>query len=201
MKWGWREGVEHDANPNILRACWTFLIYIFLHQLRKQFLEYTLSNPGEICRHLALVLAIQSHPWDSDILLLHAKTSRETIAISLNLLRKCVSEKFSIINFLNKEKTLLQFWFHWQCCQKPQPLVNIKKDEKKGGKKRKVHAHPLLNADNPMSRCNSSIASEMLTNSHNPPPPPHPGAPPTLLVPLLNTFLLSPSTWPYRGVS
>jgi hypothetical protein len=32
------------------------------------------------------------------ILLLYAKTSREIIAIGINLLRSCVSEKFSIID-------------------------------------------------------------------------------------------------------
>jgi hypothetical protein len=36
MKWRWGEGVERDANPVHLRECWTFLIRIFLHQLRKQ---------------------------------------------------------------------------------------------------------------------------------------------------------------------
>jgi hypothetical protein len=47
-----------------------------------------LPNPGEICRHLAGAL---------QVLLLHVKTSRETFAIGINLLRKRVLEKFSII--------------------------------------------------------------------------------------------------------
>ncbi len=53
MKWRWREEVEQSASPNILRECWTFLIRIFLHQMRKQCLEFGLPNPGEICKHLA----------------------------------------------------------------------------------------------------------------------------------------------------
>jgi len=36
MKWKWRAEVEHNAKPQYLRLCWTFLFYTFLHQLRKQ---------------------------------------------------------------------------------------------------------------------------------------------------------------------
>jgi hypothetical protein len=39
----------------------------------------------------------QSHPWDPYVLLLHAKTSKGTFEIGINLFRKRVSEKFSII--------------------------------------------------------------------------------------------------------
>ncbi len=37
----------------ILRECWKFLIYIFLHQKRKKCLEFALPKPGEIWKHLA----------------------------------------------------------------------------------------------------------------------------------------------------
>ncbi len=52
MKWWWTEGWNEMQTP-IIRECWTFLIYIFLHQERKQCLEFALPKPGEICKHLA----------------------------------------------------------------------------------------------------------------------------------------------------
>jgi hypothetical protein len=51
----------------------------------------------------------QLHPWDLNVLLLHAKTSRGTFAIGINLLRKRVSEKFSIIYPFEKGETLAIF--------------------------------------------------------------------------------------------
>ncbi len=38
-----------------------FLIYIFLHQMRKQCLEFALPNPGEIFRHMAGAYNSNSH--------------------------------------------------------------------------------------------------------------------------------------------
>jgi len=38
-----------------------FLIYIFLHQQRKQCLEFELPKPGEICKHLAGAYNSNSH--------------------------------------------------------------------------------------------------------------------------------------------
>ncbi len=45
MKWRWREGVERSVNPNILRECWTFLVRIFLHQMRMQLSRICASKP------------------------------------------------------------------------------------------------------------------------------------------------------------
>ena len=60
MKWWWREGWNEVQTP-VLRECWTFLIYIFLHQKRKQCLEFALPKPGEICKHLACAYNSNSH--------------------------------------------------------------------------------------------------------------------------------------------
>jgi hypothetical protein len=38
-----------------------FLIHTFLHQMRKQCLEFALPNPGEICKHLAGAYNSNSH--------------------------------------------------------------------------------------------------------------------------------------------
>jgi hypothetical protein len=53
--------------------------------MRKQRLEFALPNPGEICKHLA-----GAYNSNSD--------TREIIAIGVNLLRRFVSEKLSIID-------------------------------------------------------------------------------------------------------
>jgi hypothetical protein len=43
--WHEDEGrVERDANPSVLRICWTFLIHIFLHLLRKQLSSSTFQS-------------------------------------------------------------------------------------------------------------------------------------------------------------
>jgi hypothetical protein len=50
-----------------------FLIYIFLHQKRKQCLEFALPKPGEICKHLAVFTVQTVMPVGSTILLLPAE--------------------------------------------------------------------------------------------------------------------------------
>ncbi len=55
------EGSGMRCKPQYLRECWTFLIHIFLHQMRKQCLEFALPNPGEICKHLAGAYNSNSH--------------------------------------------------------------------------------------------------------------------------------------------
>ncbi len=54
-------GTGTKCKPQYLRECWTFLIHIFLHQMRKQCLEFALPNPGEICKHLAGAYNSNSH--------------------------------------------------------------------------------------------------------------------------------------------
>ncbi len=44
--------MERSANPNIERMLNVFDL-LFLHQKRKQCLEFALPKPGEICKHLA----------------------------------------------------------------------------------------------------------------------------------------------------
>jgi hypothetical protein len=53
-------GVERSANPNIERML-NVLIYFFLHQKRKQCLEFALPRPGDICKHLAGAHNSNSH--------------------------------------------------------------------------------------------------------------------------------------------
>jgi hypothetical protein len=53
-----------------------FLNYIFLHQQRKQCLEFALPRPGEICKHLAGAYNSNSHSVGYTILLLSAETKQ-----------------------------------------------------------------------------------------------------------------------------
>jgi hypothetical protein len=76
MKWWWRERWNEVQTP-ILRECWTFLIYIFLHQKRKQCLEFALPKPGEICKHLAGAYNQTAMPVGFTFLLLYAENKQK----------------------------------------------------------------------------------------------------------------------------
>ncbi len=60
MKWRCNGGVERKAKM-LLRECWTFLTYIFLHQQWKQCLEFALAKLREICKYLAGACNSNSH--------------------------------------------------------------------------------------------------------------------------------------------
>jgi hypothetical protein len=97
MKWGWYGGVERKANPNVERML-NVLIYIFLHQQRKQCLEFALPKLREKFEYVWLVLAIQTvMPVGYTILLLSAKQSRENQCRGASRFKKNVSEKLNVI--------------------------------------------------------------------------------------------------------
>jgi hypothetical protein len=54
--------MERSAGPIIERML-NVLIHIFLHQMRKQCLEFALPNPGEICTFGRCLQFKQSYPW------------------------------------------------------------------------------------------------------------------------------------------
>jgi hypothetical protein len=139
MKWGWREGVERSANPNILRECWTFLIRIFLHQMRKQCLEFALPNPGEICKHFAG--AYNSYSQTRRPLLSYFSIRKNKQGNHHNGWGS--SQKSSALSILFEGgETLAVFWSHWHCCQKTTIFfVNVKKDWNGGGEKKKICVH------------------------------------------------------------
>ncbi len=101
-----------------VRECWTFLIYIFLHQQRKQCLELRFQN-WEKLANIWLVLAIQTvMPVGYTILLLSAKQSRENQRNGASRFKKNVSEKLSIIYPLWNEEKSLANWIRYICRQK-----------------------------------------------------------------------------------
>ncbi len=92
-------GSGTKCKPQYSERMLTFLIRIFLHQLRKQLSRILRFQTQEKFTDILLVLTIQTViPAGFAILLLYAKTRRKIIAIGINLLRSCVSEKFSIVD-------------------------------------------------------------------------------------------------------
>jgi hypothetical protein len=136
-------GSGMKCKPQYLRECWTFLIHIFLHQMRKQCLEFALPNPGEICKHLADAYNSNSHARRLSLsYFCMRKQVQRNQYNSANLLRKFVSEKLSIIDPLWRRRNPCNLWYHWHCCQKTTTsFVKVKKDWKRGGRKRKVRDH------------------------------------------------------------
>jgi hypothetical protein len=72
---------------------------IFLHQKRKQCLEFALPKPGEICKHVAGAYNSNSHAHGLHYLTFVCGNKAEKINTTGRvILRKNVSEKLSIIN-------------------------------------------------------------------------------------------------------
>jgi hypothetical protein len=120
-------------NPQSLYTSWKQLYRIYTSKSRRNLQTFGWCLQFQ-----------QLHPWDSNILLLHAKTSRGTFAIGINLLRRCVSESFSIIYPFWIRRKPSQFGSCWHCCQKTTTSCEFKEGWKRDGKKRKVRAHPLI---------------------------------------------------------
>ncbi len=123
MKWRWGEGVERDANPNILRECWMFIISIFLHQLRKQLSWILRFQTQEKFEDIWLVLTIQTvTPVGLCYLTFVCENKQGSHCNWHKSFKERVSEKFSIIYPLWMRRKPSQFWSRWHCCQKLQPL-------------------------------------------------------------------------------
>jgi hypothetical protein len=103
-----------------------FLIYIFLHQQRKQCLEFVLPKPGKICKYW-LVLAIQTvMPVGYTILILSTKQSREINAMGQVVLRKMFQKSSALSILFETRRSLLQIEFATFAAKKPRPLCEIR---------------------------------------------------------------------------
>ena len=109
MKWQWNGGVERKANP-LLRECWTFLIYIFLHQQWKQCLEFVLAKLREICKYLVGACNSNSHARGLHHLTFVCKTKQGNQRNEASRLRKCI-KKISASIRLECEEVPLQIEF------------------------------------------------------------------------------------------
>ncbi len=136
MKWWWNGGVEREAN--LLRECWTFFIYIFLHQQWKQCLEFLLAKLREICKYSAGACKTVM-PVGYTILLFSAKQGRE-----INAMRRVVSEnvskELSVINSLWMRRSLFANWIHYIAAKKPQPLCENWNEKRIGEKELRPQA-------------------------------------------------------------
>ncbi len=143
-----KEGSRTWCKPKYSESMLNVINPRFYASWESNCLEFTLPNPGRNLQTFGWCLQFkQSHPWDSNILLLHAKRSRETIAIGINLLRKRVSEKVSIIYPFWKRRKPLQFTSRWHCCQKTTTSCEHKEGWKEGREKEKSRCPPAHNGD------------------------------------------------------
>jgi hypothetical protein len=75
------------------------LIYVFLHQKKKQCLEFALPKPGENCKHLAGAYSSNSNAHGLHYLtFVWGNKAGKINAMGRVVSRKNVSEKLSIIN-------------------------------------------------------------------------------------------------------
>ncbi len=117
MKWQWNGGVERKANP-LLRECWTFLIYIFLHQQWKQCLECPLAKLREICKYLAGACNSNRHARGLHYLTFVCKTKQGKSMQRGESSWENVSKELSVINSLWNAKKSLCKLKSLQCRQK-----------------------------------------------------------------------------------
>ncbi len=115
MKWQWNGGVERKADL-LLRECWTFLIYIFLHHQWKQCLEFALAKLREIFKYLAGACNSNSH------------------ARGLHYLNQCneasrlekMYQKSSVLSIrFEMRRSPFANWIHYIATKKPQPLCEL----------------------------------------------------------------------------
>ena len=136
-------GSGTKCKPQYLRECW-FLIHIFLHQMRKQCLEFAHPNPGEICKHLAGAYNSNSHTHS--LLLSYfcmqkqaGKSMQQHESFKEICLRKAQHYRSSL-----KEEKPFQFMIPLTLLPKNHNLFcegKVKKDWNGAGRKRKIRDH------------------------------------------------------------
>ncbi len=110
MKWWWNGGVERKAKL-LLKKCWTFLTYIFLHQQWKQCLEFTLAKLRGICKYLAGACNSNSHTRGLHYLTFVCKTKQGNQRNEASRLRKCIKKSSALSIHLECEEVSLQIEF------------------------------------------------------------------------------------------
>jgi hypothetical protein len=121
MNWRWDGGVERKAKL-LLRECWTFLIYIFLHQQWKQCLEFMLAKLREICKCLAGAWNSNSHARGLHYLTFVCKTRQGNQRNEASRLRKCIKRAQRYQFALNAKKSLCKL-NSLHCRQKNHNLI------------------------------------------------------------------------------
>jgi hypothetical protein len=132
--------MKRSGNPKLIE-CWTFLIYIFLHQKRKQCLEFALPKPGEICKNLAVTIQVVM-PVGCTILLLSAETKQGKSIQGGESFYEKMSQKSSALSIIFEGgEGPLQIEFANICRQKTTTsLWNL---DRKGNWRKKENLWPL----------------------------------------------------------
>jgi len=140
MKWWWNGGVERKAKL-LLRECWTFLTYIFLHQQWKQCLEFMLAKLREICKYLAGACNSNSHARGLHYLTFVCKTRQGNQRNEASRLRKCIKRAQRYQFALNAKKSLCKL-NSLHCRQKT--TTSLWKLERKGNWRKRNCGHRLI---------------------------------------------------------
>ncbi len=141
MKWRWNRGVDWKAKL-LLRECWTFLIYIYLHQQWKQCLEFALAKLGEICKYLAGACNSNSHARGLHYLTFVCKTRQGNQCNEASRLRKCIKRAQRYQFALNAKKSLCKL-NSLHCHQKTTTSL-WKLERKRDWRKREFCGHRLI---------------------------------------------------------
>ncbi len=106
----------------LLRKCWRFLTYIFLHLQWKQCLDFALAKLREICKYLAGACNSNSHAHGLHYLTfcLQNKAGKSTQWGESS--QKMHQIELSVINSLGMRRSLFANWIHYIATKKPQPL-------------------------------------------------------------------------------
>jgi hypothetical protein len=94
------------------------LIYIFLHQERKQCLEFALPKPGEICKYLAGAYNLNSHARGLHYLTLVCGNKAGKINTTWRVVLRIMSQKSSSLSILFEVEVPLQNGIRLPCRQK-----------------------------------------------------------------------------------
>ncbi len=140
MKWWWKGGVERKAKL-LLRECWTFLTYIFLHQQWKQCLEFMLAKLREIWKYLAGACNSNSHSRGLHYLTFVCKTRQGNQGNEVSPLRKCIKRAQRYQFTLNEKKSLCKL-NSLHCRQKT--TTSLWKLERKGNWRKRNCSHRLI---------------------------------------------------------
>ena len=140
MKWWWDGGVEQKAKL-LLRECWTFLTYIFLHQQWKQCLEFMLAKLREICKYLAGACNSNSHARGLHYLTFVCKTRQGNQRNEASRLRKCIKRAQRYQFALNAKKSPCKL-NSLHCRQKT--TTSLWKLERKGNWRKRNCGHRLI---------------------------------------------------------
>ncbi len=94
------------TKSKIVEKCWTFLIYIFLHQQWKQCLEFTLAKLREICKYLAGACNSNSHAHGLHYLTFVCKNKAGKSTQRGESSQKCIKNSSALSLAWNAKKSL-----------------------------------------------------------------------------------------------